>query len=87
MSPILFNTVFAQAFTRMVAKRWSYLATEQRFVLNSPTFYASRILQAASQTVPTISECASLLLLVGEATRLTWPQPMLGRLKVLSLQS
>lgn len=84
MSPILFNTVFAQAFTRMVAKRWSHLATEQRFLLNSPMHYASRILQETSQTVPTISECASLLLLVGEATCLTWPQSMIHRLKELS---
>ena len=71
MPPVLYKTVFAQAFTRMVAKRWIYLATQQKFCLSSPMFYASRILDAASQTVPTISECARLLLLVGEATRLT----------------
>jgi hypothetical protein len=87
MSPGLYKTVFAQAFTRMVAKRWIYLATQQKFFLSSPMFYASRILDAASQIVPTISECASLLLLVGEATRLTWPELMLRRLKELSQQS
>ena len=85
--PVLYKTVLGQAFTRMVAKRWIYLATEQKFFLSSPMFYASRILGAASQTVPTISECAKLLLLVGEATRLTWPEPMLRRLKELSQQS
>ena len=86
MPPVLYKAVFGQAFTRMVAKRWIYLATEQKFFLSSPTFYASRIVDAASQTVPTISECATLLLLVGEATRLTWPQPMLLRLRELARQ-
>ena len=84
MPAVLNKTVLGQAFTRMVARRWIYLATEQKFFLSSPTFYASRILGAASQTVPTISECANLLLQVGEATRLTWPQPMLRNLKILS---
>lgn len=87
MPPVADKTVFGQAFTRMVAKRWIHLAKEQKFSLSSPSFYASRILSAASQNVPTISECAILLLLVGEATRLTWPQPMLRRLKELSQRS
>ena len=52
MPPVLYKTVVAQAFTRMVAKRWIYLATQQKFSLSSPMFYASRILDAASQTVP-----------------------------------
>ena len=87
MPAVLNRTVLGQAFTRMVAKRWIYLATEQKFFLSSPTFYASHILGAASQTVPTISECANLLLMIGEATRLSWPEPMLDRLKVLSRQA
>ncbi|MBI2230211.1 MAG: hypothetical protein HYU46_14075 [Deltaproteobacteria bacterium] len=86
MPAVLNKTVLGQAFTRMVARRWIYLATEQKFFLTSPTFYASRILGAASQTVPTISECATLLIVVGEATRLTWPQAMLRRLRQLSQQ-
>jgi hypothetical protein len=85
--PVLYKTVFAQAFTRMVAKRWIYLATQQKFFLSSPMFYASRILDAASQIVPTISECASLLQLVGDSTRMTWPKLMLRRLKELSHRS
>jgi tetratricopeptide (TPR) repeat protein len=80
---ILANTVFAQAFTRLAARRWIYLATEQKFWLGSPAFYAPRILDAVSQTVPTISECASLLLVVGQAARLTWPQNMLDSLSEL----
>ena len=80
----LATTVFAQAFTRLVAKRWIYLATEQKFLLGSPAFYAPRILDAASQTVPTISECANLLLVVGEATGLNWPQQMRKSLTELS---
>jgi hypothetical protein len=84
MPLVLYKTVFTQAFTRMVAKRWIYLATRQKFFLSSPTFYASRILDTASQIVPTISDCASLLLLVGEATRSTWPDPMVRRMKELS---
>jgi hypothetical protein len=83
MPPVLHNTVLAQAFTRMVAKRWMYLAREQKFLLGSPALNAPQILEAASQTVPTISECANLLLVIGEAARLTWPQQMLQRLKEL----
>ncbi len=87
MSPVLYKTLFAQAFTRMVAKRWIYLATEQKFFLTSPMLYASRILDAASQIVPTISDCASLLLVVGEGIRATWPHQMLQRLRELNQQS
>jgi len=78
------NTVTAQAFTRLVARRWIYLAREQRFLLGSPAFSAPRILDAASQTVPTISECANLMLVVGEALRLTWPHQLRERLHQLS---
>jgi len=83
MPRILHNTVFGHAFTRMVAKRWMFLAREQRFLISSPTFYVPRIQEAASQKVPTISECAELLLLVAGAVRLTWPQQMLEGLNHL----
>lgn len=84
MSRILHDSVFAHAFTRMVAKRWMFLAREQRFLIGSPALYVPRILEAASQKVPTISECAKLLLLVAESVRLTWPEQMLEGLNHLS---
>ena len=78
------NTVNVQAFTRLVAKRWIYLAQKQKFLLGSPAFHAPRILDKASGTVLSISDCASLLLVVAEAARLTWPQQMLDSLHELS---
>lgn len=83
---IMYQTVSTQAFTRMVARRWIYLAKHQKFMLSSPRIYAARILDAASQTVPTIAECSSLLLLVTEATGLTWPQSMRRQVEELSRQ-
>jgi hypothetical protein len=81
------NTVYAQAFTRLVAKRWIYLAEKQKFMLGSPAFYAPRIRDTASRTVLSISECASLLLMIAEAARFTWPQEMLDSLSALSRTS
>ena len=61
-----------------------FLAREQRFLIGSPALYVPRILKAASQKVPTISECGNLLLLVAEAVRLNWPQQMRKSLTELS---
>jgi hypothetical protein len=68
----------------MVAKRWIYLATEQKFFLSSPMFYASHPWRGI--TNGTDRRMCESVLLVAEATRLTWPQPMLLRLNELSQQ-
>jgi hypothetical protein len=86
IQPIMYRTVSTQAFTRMVARRWIYLANNQNFMLSAPRIYAARILDAASQTVPTIAECASLLLLVTKATGLTWPPSVRRQVEELSGQ-
>lgn len=77
------KTLIADAFTRMVAKRWRDFATTQKFLITLPTFYSPILLQAASQKVPTIADCANLLILVAEAAQITWPTKMAGRLRQL----
>jgi hypothetical protein len=84
MPEVFYKKPLGNAFTRMVAKRWTFLAREQRFFIRSPTFYAPKILDAASQKVPTIAECAALLLVVGEAAGLSWPPNMLASLNELT---
>ena len=78
------KTLIADAFTRMVAKRWRDFATTQKFLIGLPAFYSPIILQAASQRVPTTSESANLLLLVAEAARISWPTQMAEGLRLLS---
>lgn len=80
-------TTYEVAFTRMVTKRYIHLAENQRFLLSSPSMYCPRIRKAASSKVPTLQEVATLLLLVGEAIHIRWPDDILGQLRFLSTQS
>lgn len=80
----LTETTYAESFTRMVAKRWVRLATEQRFLITSPNLHAPLILEACSPSVPTVQECARLLLLVGDAIQATWPGGMREKLASIS---
>ena len=78
------GTVYAEAFTRMVAKRWNDFAQHQKFLIASPKLYVPKILEATSPQVPTLSECAKLLIIVGDAIQARWPVGMLERLKSLA---
>lgn len=78
------GTINTQAFTRMVAKRWNYLAHHQKFLIASPNLYVSKILKATAPPVPTISECAKLLIIIGDAIQARWPLGMQGQLKSLA---
>ena len=54
----------------------------------SPGIWSDKILDAISVSAPTASDVAKLLLLVGEATAIKWPEEMLSELRgVLQLKS
>lgn len=78
------GTINAQAFTRMVSKRWNHLAQHQTFLIDSPRLYVPMILEATSPQVPTLSECGKLLIIVGDAIQARWPTGILGQLKSLA---
>lgn len=75
------GTVYASAFTRMVARRWGQFAQHQKFMIASPNLYVPMIIEATSPQVPTLSECARLLIIVGDAIQARWPADTLERLK------
>ena len=50
----------------------------------SPGIWSDKILDAISVLAPTASDVAKLLLLVGEATAITWPNEMLFELRQIS---
>jgi hypothetical protein len=82
--PVMADSYWAIFFYRMVAKRWAYLANNQKFLMVSPGFWSDKILHAVSVASPTVSDIAKLLLLVGEATAINWPKEMLSELRELS---
>jgi tetratricopeptide (TPR) repeat protein len=84
MLSIMANSCWAIFFYRMVAKRWTYLANNQKFLMLSPGIWSDKILDAISVSAPTASDVAKLLLLVGEATSITWPKEMLSELREIS---
>jgi len=84
MLPVMANSCWAIFFYRMVAKRWTYLANNQKFLMLSPGIWSDKILDAISVSAPTASDVAKLLLLVGEATAITWPKEMLSELRDIS---
>lgn len=84
MLPALENSCWAIFFYRMVARRWTYLANNQKFLMLSPGIWSDKILDAISVSAPTASDVAKLLLLVGEATAIIWPKEMLSELREIS---
>lgn len=78
------NSHWAIFFYRMVAKRWTYLANNQKFLIVSPGIWSDKILDAISVSSLTASDVAKLLLLIGEATTITWPEEMLSELREIS---
>ncbi len=84
MLPVMANSHWAIFFYRMVAKRWTYLANNQKFLMLSPGIWSDKILDAISVLAPTASDVGKLLLLVGEATAITWPNEMLSELRQIS---
>jgi hypothetical protein len=84
MLPAMANSQWSIFFYRMVAKRWTYLAKNQRFLMLSPLVWSEKILDAISAASPIPSDVAKLLLLVGEATSIKWPKEMLFELRDIS---
>ena len=82
--PAMANSHWSIFFYRMVAKRWTYLANNQRFLMLSPGLWSEKILDAISAASPTPSDVAKLLLIVGEATSIKWPKEMLFELREIS---
>ena len=74
---------WAVAFFKMVAKRWVFLAESQKFKLSTPKYWAPTILEAATKETYTLSDCAKLLLTVGDAINAKWPADMLTSLRAL----
>lgn len=84
INPLIASSCWAIFFYRMVAKRWSYLANNQKFLVVSPGIWSDKILDAISVSSLTASDVAKLLLLIGEATGITWPKEMLSELREIS---
>jgi len=84
MLPVMANSCWAIFFYRMVAKRWTYLANNQKFLMVSPRIWSDKIIYAILVSAPTASDVAKLLLLVGEATTTTWPKEMFSELREIS---
>jgi hypothetical protein len=84
MLPAMANSYWAMFFYRMVVKRWLYLAGNQKFLMLSPGIWSDKILDAISVSFPAAPDVARLLLLVGEATGITWPNEMLSELRQIS---
>ncbi len=84
MLPAMANSHWAIFFYRMVVKRWTHLANNQKFRMLSPGIWSDKILDAISVSAPIASDVAKLLLLVGEATAIAWPKEMLSELRQIS---
>ena len=82
--PVIKDSCWAIFFYRIVAKRWTYFANNQKFLMRSPRIWSGKILDAISLASPTISDVAKLLLLIGEAAEMKWPKEMLSELHELS---
>lgn len=79
--PKMISGYWAIFFYNMVVKRWTFLAENQTFLMVSPKIWSKKILSAISFSSPTSSDIAKILLLVGEATRIRWPDEMLSELE------
>jgi hypothetical protein len=84
-TPILENSLWTIFFYAIIKKRWTYFADKQKFMMSSPTYWSSKIIQAISESKPTTSDIARLLILIGEATSTHWPQKMLYELKMYEM--
>ena len=84
MLPVMVNSCWAIFFYKMVVKRWTYLANNQKFLMLSPGIWSEKIFHAISFSSPTVSDIAKLLLLIGEATAIEWPNEMLSELREIS---
>lgn len=82
--PVMASSHWAIFYFRMVAKRWNYLANNQKFLMLLPSIWSEKILDTISVASPTASDVAKLLLLIGEATSINWPKEMLFELKEIS---
>ena len=84
MLPEMARSHWAIFFYRLVAKRWTYFANNQKFLMVSPGVWSDKILDAISVLSPTASDVAKLLLLIGEAIGIAWPKEMLFELRQIS---
>ena len=84
MLPMMASSYWAMFFYNMVVKRWTFLAENQRFLMVLPGIWSEKILSAISLSSPTASDIAKILLLVGEATGIRWPDEMLSELRQFS---
>lgn len=84
MYPALGDSCWAIFFFKLIAKRWTYLVNNQKFLLRSPGIWSDKILDAIAVSAPTASDVAKLLMLIGEGTSITWPKEMLSELREIS---
>ena len=84
MHPMMKNSYGAIFFYNMIVKRWVFLAENQRFLMVSPGIWYEKILSSISLSSPTASDIAKILLIVGEATGIRWPNEMLSELRQVS---
>jgi hypothetical protein len=85
MHPVMEANYWAIFFYRMVVKRWTYYAKNQKFLMRLPGIWSDKILDAISVSSPIASDVAKLLLLVSEARAIKWPKEMLSELYDISL--
>jgi len=67
-------------YFEMIKARWQFLAREQKFLLRAPSFWSKTILDALEGASPSVPDLARILLLIGEATGMSWQSEMLDRL-------
>lgn len=82
--PGMGNNHWGIFFYMMVIKRWSDFAKNQKFLMVLPELWSAKILDSIAISSPTASDIAKLLLLVGEANAVSWPQEMLSDLRDIS---
>ena len=82
--PLMEDSHWGLFFFRIVVKRWTYFANNQKFLMLSPSAWSTMILDAVSAASSTASDVAKLLLLVGEATATKWPKEILSELREIS---
>ncbi len=82
LSNLLQIKIWAIPFFKMVVNRWKFLAERQKFLFSSPNLWAPIILEATSTEINSSSDCANLILLIGEAIKVNWPSEMLEKLRI-----
>jgi hypothetical protein len=80
------QSVWALCFYRAVAKRWSFLAENQKFLLSRPARSAPKLVDAAQRADRSLDvrSCSELLLTAAEAAGLSLPQGIAERLELSS---